>query len=171
MRWQKGSLQENHSVLKMRFFALGKNINFFFHENGHMAAYCKNKQTMDNQQNMQQMTRIPQEIEQRRHSFSRYTNNFHDYCYLFNEYGHKVVECNLYAKKSIRIPTPFPSYLGQIRCYLCINHGNKENECIFLNILKSFRENIKENIIQLKNEGNAGNINQPTKVWKKNKRV
>ena len=48
---------------------------------GHVAAQCKTKKIKFNQQNMQQMRRLPQANKWKGQQLTRYINHFQGYCY------------------------------------------------------------------------------------------
>jgi hypothetical protein len=71
----------------------------------------------------------------------RYENVFHGHCYSCNEYGHKYLECRLYARRDNEIfhntlrcwicnqVGHIASHYHIIRCYNCSGFGHKSQDC------------------------------------------
>ena len=132
-----------------RFFPPMKNITCFScHKPGHIAAHCKTRHINFSQQKMQQMRRTPQANKWKGQPLTRYINHFHGYCYACNNFGHKLVECKLCSKGSIKYYTSAQTYLGKIICYVCLKLGHKEKDCKLPYTLKDSRQMMESNQIR-----------------------
>jgi len=143
-----GDELSNSTRFQRRYVAPLKYVKlFYWYSLGQVWLGCKSSQIKSLQQKVQQTKKYHWENKQirpchiRRIYTIKYIIPFYDYCYLWNYFGHKVIDCKIYANKSktivyakensfvdngIRRYKLISPFFGHTRCYVCENLGHMD---------------------------------------------
>ena len=78
----------------------------------------------------------------------------------------------MYSKRGTKYCTSAQTYLGKIRCYVCLKLGHKEKDCKQPYTLKNSRQIMESNQIKQNYESkrSVDIMKNPNKVWKEKRK-